>query len=208
MPWEVEGIEIDQVVHDRDCGIREVVEHFEHSGRRRPAIALNTADITDRHKYRVFREHCQAMGFEEHERNLIEIKIKGFTIDQRISSYYKAMEQHFYEGLSVDAILAVNDVGAMTIAKYLRERSVRVGQDIALVGLNDPPQLTLWDPPLASINRNQRLLCDTVFDLVMQRLGDAQKPPQTRTVPMYMVWRESAGGPPGEDRSPPASTPH
>ena len=105
-----------------------------------------------------------------------------------------AMEKSYKKLEGVDAILCVNEVGEMAVAKYLREHGVKIGSDIALIGLNDPIALSLWDPPLASIDRNHQGLIDAVLDMLDIRKNNPKLPRQTCVVPMHFVWRESAGG--------------
>ncbi len=198
VPWRVDCVDIDQVVHDRDSGIREAIEHFARIGRKRVSIILNMRDVTDRRKYAVFLNQCRRLGLAAHPRQLIDLDIHGPGITDRIERYTRAMSETFTGDVNVDAILVVNDLGVMTVAKYLRDHGVHVGQEVSLVGLNNPPHLSLWEPPLATIDRNQDMLLDTVYELITERISHPDHPPQTRCVPMHFIWRESAGGPPPE----------
>ena len=193
VPWAMQSIAIDQVIHDRGSGIREALEHFATTGRRRIAIILNMHDLSDQRKYELFKNHCDHLGLDPDAQQLIDLNIDIPNPDNRVERYTQAMETHFTGPDRTDAILAVNDLGAMTVAKCLRERSIDIGGEVALVGLNDPPQMALWDPPLASIDRNQQALLDTVYNLVTQRINQPELAVQQHTVPMHLVWRESAG---------------
>lgn len=194
VPWQVTGLSIDQVVHDRSSGIRQVVRHFAQTGRKRLCITLNMQDVTDRQKFDVFASECRANGLEVCDRTLLDLSDRFSNPADRIERYLAAMKRHFAGAVDVDAILCVNDVGMMAVAKDLRDRGLRVGREVALVGLNDPPGLSLWDPPLATIDRNHGELLDAVYGLVTDRLASPTSPPQARSVNMRFVWRESAGG--------------
>lgn len=193
VPWAVEGMEIDQVVHDRSSAIREVVEHFKHSNRLQPTIVLNMADVSDQYKYRVFRDHCLQVGLPVNESSLIDLNALAPHVSDPMEQYIVAMERYSARSLHADAIFCVNDVGVMAVAKFLRDRKVQIGSDIALIGLNDSPALRLWAPPLASIDRNHGQLQQVIHDMVRRRLVEPKTPPECRTVRMRLIWRESAG---------------
>lgn len=194
LPWAVEGMAIDQVVLDRTTAIRQVVDHFAASGRKRVAVMLHMSDITDRQKYAAFTDQCRQVGLEIHDRMLLDLHRCPMPPGDQAQSIQAAMQWYFAREIDVDALLCVNDVAAMVAAKFFRERGLRIGRDVALVGLNDPPALALWDPPLASIDRNHAELQQAIYEMVTRRLSQLQAPPETRTVHMHMVWRESAGG--------------
>ncbi len=193
VPWKMEEWGMDQVIHDRDSSLREVAEHFAACGRRRPTVVMNLDDNTDTHKFGVFRQALGEFGIQIHDEDIVRLPGQPRKLEDRIRAYRTAMDKSFKSSSGVDAILSVNDVGEMVVARYLRERGVKIGSDVALVGLNDPAALSLWDPPLASIDRNHEGLIDAVLDMLEIRRNNPKLPPQTRIVPMHFVWRESAG---------------
>lgn len=193
VPWKMEGWEMDQVIHDRDSSIREVAAHFAACGRRRPTVVMNLDDNTDTHKFEVFRQACAEFGMSVRDEDVIRLAGQSWKHEDRVQEYSTAMDRHFKITSGVDAILCVNDVGEMAVAKYLREHGVKIGSEVALVGLNDPIALSLWDPPLASIDRNHAGLLSAVLEMLAIRRNNPKAPPQTHIVPMHFVWRESAG---------------
>lgn len=194
LPWAVRDMAIDQVVLDRSPAIRDVARHFVHTGRRRPCIMLNMVDITDQQKHEVFRDECRRLGLNVDDRMLLDLSDPQSLPQGRVERYTAAMDRHFADGVDADAILCVNDVGVMAVAKWLRDRNMRPGREVALVGLNDPPGLALWDPPLASIDRNHDEFQRVIYEMVNRRLEQPDIQPEVRTVRMRFVWRESAGG--------------
>lgn len=200
VPWPVEDMDIDQVVHDRSSAIREVVDHFKRTGRTRPTIVLNMADLSDQYKFRVFRDHCRQVGLPADESSIIDLNALAPRINDQVEQYIVAMERYTARSAPTDAIFCVNDAGVMAVAKFLRDRQVRIGTEMALIGLNDSPALRLWDPPLASVDRNHGELQQVIHEMVRRRLVEPKTPPERRTIHMRLVWRESAGG------SPPQST--
>ncbi len=70
---------------------------------------------------------------------------------------------------------------------------IRIPDDVALAALNDPEPMQLWDPPLASIDRQQERVVETICDMLNQRMSAPLAPPMRRVVPMKFIWRESAG---------------
>ena len=189
----------DQLVHDRNAAIREVVAHLVATGRRRPAMIMSLEVEANHDKLHAFRGALREYGIG-HDHDLIELVKPVPTLSQPFSSdadrYRHALEQSWPAGtpIDVDAIFSFNDLGAMVAANFVRDRGLKVGQDIAVVGFNDDPASALWQPPLASGDRCRAALAEATENMVLTRLANPELPPRCRTIEMKFVWRESAGG--------------
>lgn len=59
---------------------------------------------------------------------------------------------------TLDAILCANDVIASAVYDVLRERNIRIGSDMAVVGYDDLPFAAAMDPPLATVRADAEQL--------------------------------------------------
>ncbi len=203
-PEPVEGLTGDLVVHDRGSVIDEVVDHLVKSGRRRLAMALSVKDEPrNLPKWERFKARCAAHGLRDGACRLIELTAPvGYeTHGQR---HALAMESTFAGGVDVDAIFCFNDIGAMYVGRFLKERGLRVPEDVALVGCNDSEAGRLAEPPLASGDRRRDDVYAAADRLLRTRLEQPGLAPRRVHVPMRFVWRASAGGePPHAGAEPP-----
>lgn len=194
VPWAVGGIDIDQVIHDRDPGLVEVADHFIGTGRKKIMLVLSLRDLTEQRKLAVFRERLIHHGMDPDKH--LTVMDRGLETHEMASLYghfEKLVETSLFADTDVDAIFSSNDVILMILAGHLRRLGIQVPGRIALAGLNDTLATQYWDPPLAMINRQQDLLVQAVCNLVNARLADPSRPVEQRHVPMRFVVRASAG---------------
>lgn len=196
----IPGFKGDSVIHDRNAAIRQVVSHLAATGKKRPAMLLSMEVEANFDKLRTFTAAMKEHGIPEHGRVLIEMDTTPMTLSQPFNSdtdrYVAALNKAWPAGatIDVDAIFSFNDLGAMVTAKFLRERGVKVGEEVAVIGFNDDPATSQWDPPLASGDRCRSALAEATQDMVLSRLANPELPPREQTIEMKFVWRESAGG--------------
>lgn len=91
------------------------------------------------------------------------------------------------------AIFATNDLLALGVLTALRERGLRVPDDVAVVGFDDIPFARLVDPPLTTIAQYPERLGARCAELLLDRLN-GNGPPEGRqvTLPFDLVVRRSA----------------
>ena len=95
---------------------------------------------------------------------------------------------------AVTALLVANNqmtVGALDI---LRERGVRVPQDVAIAAFDDPPWARLIDPPLTALAQPVREMAEAAVDLLFERIADPGRPPGHPEFDLQLHVRRSSGG--------------
>jgi DNA-binding LacI/PurR family transcriptional regulator len=108
--------------------------------------------------------------------------------------YRRALDERFSERFPFDAVLCASDEGAAAMIKWLRRRGLNVPGDVAVRGFNGAEWGESMSPPLASVDRRDEAVGTEIDRMVFARLKNPDLPPQRRTIPMRMIWRESAGG--------------
>jgi DNA-binding LacI/PurR family transcriptional regulator len=194
IPWEVPELTMDQVIHDRDPGMIQVVDHFVATGRRKIAICLAMRDLTEQRKYQVFADRLAYHGMDPNTcLHVIDRGIEKDVTHEIYGHFEQVIQTEIDADFACDAIFSSNDVVLLIIARRLRQLGIDVPGRVALAGLNDTLACQYWDPPLAMVNRQQDHLVQSVCNLVNTRLADPTRPFDCRHVPMKFIVRESAG---------------
>jgi len=104
----------------------------------------------------------------------------------------KATEQLLRQDPQLTAIFALNDKMALGAIKKLNELSLRVPQDIAVVGFDDIPQASFSIPGLTTVHQPLyeigKLSCERMIELLHDKAQRVQE-----VIPIHLVVRESCG---------------
>ncbi|MGQ9684601.1 MAG: LacI family DNA-binding transcriptional regulator [Anaerolineae bacterium] len=89
------------------------------------------------------------------------------------------------------AIFAANNALAVGALVALRERGLRVPEDVALVCFDDLPQASLVDPFLTVAAQPAYEMGATAVRLLLERLHEPARPPQEIVLPVRLIVRRS-----------------
>jgi LacI family transcriptional regulator len=79
-----------------------------------------------------------------------------------------------------DGIMCTNQTHTIGALKALRERGVRIPEQVAVIGgFFVSPWDTLLEPPLPLVNQDMNLMARTAVEFLMQRLAGDASPPRT-----------------------------
>ncbi len=102
-----------------------------------------------------------------------------------------------------DAIVCANDQMAFGVLRALAGHSLRVPDDIAVVGFDDIYHATLSDPPLTTVRQPTRAIGERACERLIERIADPALRWAVELLPTELVLRSSCGCPPGtEERRP------
>ncbi|MCL6431792.1 MAG: LacI family transcriptional regulator [Anaerolineae bacterium] len=182
----VPGVNADLVLGDSLGGARELVEHLLARGHRRIAhlggpVGVSTADDRERG----YREALMAAGIGV-EPGLVQ---RG---DYKLESGRRLMRQLLGCSPLPTAVFAANNVLAVGALAALRERGLRVPEDMALVCFDDLPQASLIDPFLTVAAQPAYELGATAVRLLLERLAHPGRPPETVVLPVQLLIRRSS----------------
>jgi DNA-binding LacI/PurR family transcriptional regulator len=181
----------DLIIHDRDLAIRQVVDHFADTGRRRPAMALSIEQESNPPKFAAFAERCRERGIN-HDRMLIDLDFPT-RAETHGQLHLDGFRRAFPDRVDVDAVFCFNDTGALYVMRELQDRGLRVPEDVAVVGFNDIEPGRIFQPPLATGDRKQHQVAQAVDRLLADRLADPETAPRQETIHMQFIRRQSAG---------------
>ncbi len=93
------------------------------------------------------------------------------------------------------AIFASNDVMAMGVMDAVRNRGLRVPEDVSVIGFDDIPQASLIRPTLTTINQPLEKMGRVATQMLLDLLHEPEKEARRIELPTQLVVRESCSAP-------------
>jgi DNA-binding LacI/PurR family transcriptional regulator len=100
------------------------------------------------------------------------------------------------------AIFCANDTMALQLHLLIRQRGMRIPDDVALVGFDDVPEASRLDPPLTTIANRSDAAGAQAMQLLLERLAAPDRPGRVVERPLPLIIRASTVG---VDRTPVAT---
>ncbi len=91
-----------------------------------------------------------------------------------------------------DAIFGINDTVAFAAMKEIKKHSLRIPEDIALVGFTDEFHSTVVDPPLTSVTHPTQQMGREAARLFFQQIDKGTGSTEVVVLPTNLVIRESS----------------
>jgi len=111
--------------------------------------------------------------------------------DFTIEGGYRAMNELLDSGATFSAVFAGNDSMAFGIQTALRERGLRVPDDISLVGFDDIPEAAHLVPGLTTVRQDFQLLGQLAVEYVLNLIENRDTPIYQRVLSPKLVVRSS-----------------
>lgn len=93
-----------------------------------------------------------------------------------------------------DAIFSASDTMAIGALRAIKEKGLRVPEDIALVGFDDLSPALYADPPLTTIRQPVMRFGYAAVEMLMQCINGDPTPPSSRILDVELIIRDSCGG--------------
>lgn len=180
------------VLSDHRSGVRAAVDHLLDLGHRRIGLVLGQPLHPSRERRRGLEEAYAARGLPP-----THTVVEGLAPPDHGRV---ATRRLLGQPAPPTAIVAGDDQILLGTLAELRERGLRVGEDVALVGCSEIPLTALHTPPIAVVRRDGRELGRQAA-LLMLRLLDGAQTPERLLLPTAFEPRLSCSPPPA---APPA----
>lgn len=118
-------------------------------------------------------------------------RVSGLHSDQDLEIGYLSTKSILARREPVSAILAGTDATAIGVYKALNDCGVRIPEDISVVGQNDTEANALH-PSLTTVREFPERLGNYLAELVLNRIAEPGLAPQSVTMPIELVKRESS----------------
>ncbi|WP_199040743.1 LacI family DNA-binding transcriptional regulator [Glycomyces salinus] len=182
------GDRFDHIILPNETGTAAATEHLLDRGCRRVAIVtgpdLDRLTVVTR-RYNGYRAALERRGIRPDS----DLRIVLESLSPQGGRM--AGRQIAEAGLGIDGLVAITDTIAIGLMRGLRDRGVRVPEDIRVVGFDGIPASELSIPSLSTIAIDHRWTAAKALDLILARITDPALPPNQYTAPFEMVARES-----------------
>lgn len=111
--------------------------------------------------------------------------------DWSASSGYRALQQLLALDPRPTAIFAQNDRMALGVLRAARDAGLLVPEQLAVIGLDDMPLASYFDPPLTTMRQDMQLIGQTAARLLIEAIAEPRAAPQTVYLPATLVPRRS-----------------
>jgi len=129
------------------------------------------------------------------EQHGLLVRESGADSENETESGYLGAKSLLARDPSITAILAGNDPTAHGVYKALRDRGLRIPDDVSVIGCDDT--VGMWLSPALSTTREfPEQLGKQLVELALRRIAHPEEEPQSVLIPTQFVKRDSCG-PPG-----------
>ncbi|WP_412075839.1 LacI family DNA-binding transcriptional regulator [Streptomyces xanthophaeus] len=167
---------------DNRGGARLAAEHFARTGRRRPVMITGQVDA----RAAVAREQGFTEGLVLSGLPLLGVEPGQFTEDGGAEAMERLLRAH----PDPDAVFAASDAMAIGALRTLRERGLRVPEDVAVIGFNDLASARHTSPPLTTVHQPVRALGQEMARMLVSAIEGHR--PTPLILPTRLTVRESA----------------
>ena len=182
---EVPGYSLVQA--DNAAGMRDAVLHLiTIHNRRRIAFLRGPTDNPEAEiRFRAYRDALAQFGIPFNAQRVI---IANFHDEQGRLAMAELLDQ----GVEFDAVVGANDRSVLGALRTLRERGIRVPDDVAVVGFDDSEDARGASPSLATVRQPYWDMAERALDFVAEAI--AGRPATHRALlPSHFVKRRSCG---------------
>jgi LacI family transcriptional regulator len=166
---DFENINIDAVYNDEVKGGFLATEYLIKKGHKR--IALINGFLYKSPAQGRLEGYKKAL--KKYKVPLDDVLVSGGDID--VEDGYERTRQLFKKGLNFTAIFAYNDMMAFGAMQAIKEKGLRIPQDIGLVGYDDIPFSSLMNPTLTTIKLKKQELGTKSVTLLLSRINGKRK---------------------------------
>ena len=171
----VPDIDCDSIVSDNAAGARRLVQHLIAVGHRSIAHLTDAEDTsTGRDRLKGYQEALAAAGIPYRDELVLRT-----TVDQ--IGGYRATQMLLSMESAPTAIFAVNNMTAVGAMKALRERGLRVPEDMGLVCFDEVEHLAVLSPFLTVIDQPAETFGSLGVQLLLERIA-GKAGPRTRRI--------------------------
>jgi LacI family transcriptional regulator len=186
----VPGVEVDVVRCDSEQGAHDIVRHLLDLGHRRIAALGGSARITSSlDRVNGYRRAMLDAGLSQEAHRAY---FTSFTVE----GGYQAAQQALAERPGPTAFFATNNFIAIGAMRLLKERGLRVPDDVSVVSFDGLPADMVLDPFLTVIEQPAYEMGRQATHLLLDRLhGRGPAAPQEILIPTELIVRRSSAPP-------------
>ena len=184
----VVGMSVDTVKVNNEEGTFHAISHLIAQGHRHIALISGPDQITTAHERRLGYQRALATAGIDRVADYIQVS------DFRQAGGYAAMMCLLNLPQPPTAILTANNLMTLGALQAIHDRSLRIPQDIAIVGFDDMPWAASLQPPLTAVAQPTFELGVAAAQLLLDRIHDPERALQQVILDTQLVVRASSTG--------------
>lgn len=162
-------LDVSQIVIDDFLGAYKVTEHLIKQG------AQRIAHFTSIKKVSIYKERLRGYrtALEDYNIPVQEEYIIGSNLqleDGRLS-----MEKLLTLEQWPDAVFSASDYGAMGAMQILKERGIKIPEEVALAGFSNEPFTSFSDPPLTTVDQHSMRMGNAAAEIFLEQIASKNK---------------------------------
>jgi len=178
---------VDSVAVDNTGGAYKAVEYLIKLGHRKIGfIAERFTDLSFKERFEGYKLALSEHGLQYNP----DLVAEGLT---RPDHGYVAMKKLLGRG-TPSAVFAANDSTAVGAIRAIKEKGLKVPDDIAIVGFDDGGLASQAVPPLTTVRVFREKMASAAAKRLIELIEDPDQPPVHLTLPTKLIVRESCGG--------------
>ena len=186
----------DHVVMHNSSAAQAAVEHLLSIGRRRIALIGAPLDTPEEASSASLRLRGYLRALEAADIDLDPELVRPTDHWNRASGA-EVIRQLLHEGISFDAVFALNDTLGLGALRALGAAGVRVPEEVAVVGMDNIDEAKYSVPSMTSVDAGKEQIAALAVEMLIERINQKGEPAPPRTVKtdFHLVHRESTGFP-------------
>ena len=158
---------------DTPDAIRQCVGHLVDRGRKRIGMALwNMADQLMLRRREGYEQEHKARGIEVDEQLIWSAESE--TESPEPETIERAID-HLVGEHKADAIIASNDAWAVRLIQHIKQRGLRVPEDVAVIGYDNLDIATVIEPALTTVDQQHHKYAEAAIDLLIRQIEEEEE---------------------------------
>ena len=181
-------LEVSQVVSDDFLGAYKATEHLIQQGCKRIAHFTNILKISIyKERLRGYVEALQAHGYPYDESLVVES-------DLQLEDGRESMQKLLTLSQMPDGIFSASAYGIMGALQVLKEKGIKVPQEVALIGFTNEPFCSFSEPALSTVDQHNLRMGNAAAEIFLEEIADEEKKfiPQKIVLKPELVIRQSS----------------
>lgn len=162
-------LEVSHVVIDDYLGAYKATEHLIQQGCKRIAHLTNLRKISIfKERLRGYREALLAYGLEYNEKYVIESNLQ-------LEDGRNSMEKLLKLKQVPDAVFSASALGAVGAMQVLKEKGIKIPQEIALVGFSNEAFTSFTEPSLTTVDQHSMRIGNAAAEIFLEEVAAGNK---------------------------------
>jgi LacI family transcriptional regulator, galactose operon repressor len=137
--------------------------------------------------------HCFEGYARAMQENGLEPRSRDFFSEDEREAGYLAMKSLLGQGEAVTAVFAASDYVALGVYDVIREKGLRIPEDVSVVGVGDRAEVAGLYPALSTLRGFPEQVGRHLAELVLSRIEQPDRIPQRVVIPSQFIKRDSCG---------------